>query len=118
MTDTVKIFRDDAFWLLATVQADPDLGIDARRRVSLIEAGLDSQPVLEGRPASDPSGYEVFVVQEEYSDNRPIAVRTDLEKAFDIARIYNLGADGARTAAVYGYRFDGVGYGQEIVIPS
>ena len=101
---------NDANWLHAVASSHPDLSDNEKRRLALIEAELNSQPPGEG--------YDTYVVMDDgLSDDPPIAVRTVAEQAFDIARIYNLGAGGDRTASVYGYRCTGVGPGVNLEIP-
>jgi hypothetical protein len=113
MTEYVSMNRDDAYWLLARVgELSGTKNVD---RLTRIARGLDFQPRREGRPAGDPSGFDVFVVQVEYTEGPPIAVRTTPDAAFEIARVFNLA--GGATAAVRGYRFDGVGNSTALEIP-
>lgn len=109
---TVTMNRDDAYWLinlaqhLTLVEGQAD-----RYRLTSLSDALDAQPIREGRPVGDPDGLDVFVVRVEFSEQAPLAVRTNLGEALELARMFNL-ASPAFPAEVIGYRFDGVGYGK------
>lgn len=112
----VTLSRDDAYFLLSDAWPMDDIISDQKRaRLTRIQGELDAQPRRQGRPEGDPSGFDVFVVNVEYTEGPPIAIRTTAEAAFEIARAFNLG--GERTAGVTGYRFDGVGHGVALEIP-
>jgi hypothetical protein len=116
MTEYVSMSRDDAYWLLAEAWPTTNIISDqARAKLENINKYLDAQPRREGRPEDDPSSFDIFVVQVEYTEGSPIAVRTTPDAAFEIARVFNLA--GGATASVRGYRFDGVGDGTALEIP-
>jgi len=116
MTERVELNRDDAYWLLMMTYSIPTLYDHQRHRLAQIEGELNAQPQREGRPPGDPAAFDVYVVNVEYTEGPPIAMRTTPEAAFEIARAFNL-AGGERTAEVVGYRFGDVGPGVALEIP-
>lgn len=105
----VSLSREDFFWAITLIGDHPGIMTDAERaRFQRIVASVETQPYPK------PAAFDVYVVHVPYSGDAPIAVRTNVEDARTLGRVYNLNRADTH-AEVLGYTLDSVGASAEAI---
>lgn len=106
----VSIGRDDVFWLMNNFAVGTVRTPEDADRLRAIEAAVEAQPYPKPEP------FDLYVVHVPYGgEDGPIAVRTNVEEARTLTRVYNLNRADTH-AVLLGYTSDSVGEGTVIPV--